>query len=365
MIRLIFAAGILIHGLIHLLGFVKAFQWAEINQLTQNINKPIGVLWLVTSMLFIIALVLFILNQDSWRVIGVASLIFSQILIFSSWTDAKYGTIMNIIVLVVVILSAGSYMVEQKFKKSVLHNFKNNNKMDGEILTELDISHLPTLVQKYIRYTGSIGKQKVKNFKAIFTGGIRSNPEDDYMSFESTQYNFFHSPSRIFFIKANKMGLPAIGLHIYENAKAIFQIKLLGLIPIVDANGRKLDQGETVTLLNDMCFMAPATLIDERIKWSEIDDLSVIAYFTNGNITVSATLYFNERGELINFLSNDRYEINGKVYKNYPWLTPVKKYKDVNGWRLPSEAELIYIRPTGNFTYGKFKLSNLEYNRTN
>jgi len=49
MIKVIFASIITIHGLIHLMGFVKAFQLAEINQLTKAIPKPIGLLWLISA----------------------------------------------------------------------------------------------------------------------------------------------------------------------------------------------------------------------------------------------------------------------------------------------------------------------------
>jgi hypothetical protein len=304
----------------------------------------------------------FLQDKDWWWMIGTASIILSQVLILSSWHDARFGTIANVIILFLVVISAGSYFVEQNFNQAVRNNFENNNKLNDELLTESDIAHLPAPIQKYIRYTGSIGKPKVKNFKAVFTGGIRSKPTDEYMSFTSTQYNFFDSPSRIFYIGAKKMGMPVIGLHIYEKEKAVFQIKLLGLFTFVDAKGNKMDQGETVTVFNDMCFMAPATLIDKRIVWESIDDLNVKAVFINGKIRISATLYFNDKGELINFISNDRYDTDGKTYNNYPWLTPVKAYKNVAGYRLPSEAELIYIRPDGEFTYGRFLLKDIQYN---
>jgi hypothetical protein len=123
-----------------------------------------------------------------------------------------------------------------------------------------------------------------------------------------------------------------------------------------------MDQGETVTVLNDMCVMAPVSLIDHRITWETIDNVRVKAVFTNGHITISGVLYFNEQGELTNFISKDRFETDGKVYHNYPWSTPVTGYVDVNGYRLPSRAKLIYSRPDGEFCYGEFNLKNIEYN---
>jgi hypothetical protein len=109
-----------------------------------------------------------------------------------------------------------------------------------------------------------------------------------------------------------------------------------------------------------MCLLAPATLIDKRIQWQPIDNSSVKATFTVNNISISAILYFNEKGELINFLSNDRYAIADR--KQYPFLTPVKEYRNINGYNLPGHEEAIWRYPEGDFCYGKFFLKQVEYN---
>lgn len=362
MLKIFLLVVIFIHALIHLLGFLKAFQLAEINQLTQHISKPIGILWLIALILFLATAIQLISNYNPWWITGIIGVILSQVLIILFWQDAKFGTIPNVIILIAVIIGAANYFLEREYLDAVDNNFKNNNPGIKEILSEADIQHLPIIVQKYIRYTGSVGKEKVYNFKAEFSGGIRSNPGEEYMQLKSAQYNFMKNPARLFYIEAKKMGIPAVGTHIYQNEKAIFKIKLLSLFTVVDASGEMMDQGETVTVFNDMCFIAPATLIDNRITWESIDDLTVKAIFTNGKIKISAILYFNEKGELVNFISNDRYDTDGKTYKNYPWSTPVKSYVDINCYRLPAGADLIYSRPDGEFTYGQFQLKDIKYN---
>ena len=86
-----------------------------------------------------------------------------------------------------------------------------------------------------------------------------------------------------------------------------------------------MDKAETVTFFNDMCCMAPATLIDKRIVWQDKGNNVVEATFTNNGISVSANLYFNETGELVNFISNDRYNVDAG--KKLPWSTPLSNYK--------------------------------------
>jgi hypothetical protein len=249
------------------------------------------------------------------------------------------------------------------YQKAVLEGLDRTNIQKIEILTEADIQHLPAIVQKYLYYSGSIGKEKVLNFRAEFKGGIRSKSTEDFMPLKSVQYNFTDIPTRLFYIVARKKGIPAIGIHLYKDQTAIMLIKIFGLFTVVDAKGIEMNQGETVTLFNDMCFMAPATLIDRNIEWKVIDNKTVDAKFTNGNITIGATLFFNEEGELVNFNSNDRFETtDGKIYKNYPWITPVTGYTNIKGYRLPSGAKLIYKHPDENFCYGEFNLKCIDYN---
>ena len=195
-----------------------------------------------------------------------------------------------------------------------------------------------------------MGKEKILNFRSEFKGGIRSGPKEKFMPLKSVQYNFMDKYARFFYIEASRMGVPAKGLHIYQHANAVFQIKILGLFPVVHAKGPRMDQGETVTVLNDLFFMAPGALIDQRIQWEVLDELRVRAVFTNEHICVRAEVDFDKEGKLTNFISYDRFETNGKEYHNYPWETPVLSYGDYNGYRLPARARLIYRRPDGELS---------------
>jgi hypothetical protein len=253
--------------------------------------------------------------------------------------------------------------MKKTYRKAVLKALDRTKTQKREILTAADIQHLPAIVQKYLYYTGTIGKEKVLNFRAEFKGGIRSNSTEDFMPLKSVQYNFTDVPTRLFYIVARKKGIPAKGIHLYIDQKAIMVIKILGLFKVADARGEEMNQGETVTLFNDMCFMAPASLTDRNIEWKEIDNKTIGAKFTNGNITISATLFFGEEGELVNFISNDRFETkDGKKYFNFPWITPVTGYTNIKGYRLPSGAKLIYKHPDEDFCYGEFNLVDIEYN---
>ncbi len=161
-------------------------------------------------------------------------------------------------------------------------------------------------------------------------------------------------------MKAKIMGLPTYGYHKYDREGAGMLIKLESLFPIVDIKGKEMYPAETVTFFNDLCLFAPAALIDKRITWETIDPLSVKATFTTINIKISAILSFNEAGQLINFVSYDRYSVS--EMKAFPFSTPAKNYKNINGYNLATYGEATWHYPDGEFVYGKFELKEIEYN---
>src|SRR5690606_8752857 len=100
--------------------------------------------------------------------------------------------------------------------------------------------------KKYLRYTGAVGKSKVKNFKVEFSGEIRKNEQSEWMPFTSVQYNFLDAASRRFFMKATMKGLPVAGFHNFENGKAFMDIRLLSLFRVQYQEGAEMNIAETV-----------------------------------------------------------------------------------------------------------------------
>ena len=91
---------IVVHGLIHLMGFAKAFGFAEIAALQQPIPRAAGALWLFAALLLLVAAVPLLARSSTWWMIAAPAVILSQILIASSWSDAKFGTVANVLIAV-------------------------------------------------------------------------------------------------------------------------------------------------------------------------------------------------------------------------------------------------------------------------
>ena len=125
------------------MGFIKSFGFAEIKELSLPISKIFGIMWLTAFLLFLATIILFVLKSNCWRLLAIVAVLFSQILIVSFWQDAKFGTIANVIILLVAIVGFGTWRFENTFQKDVKNGLLQNDPFESEFLSKKDLQHLP------------------------------------------------------------------------------------------------------------------------------------------------------------------------------------------------------------------------------
>jgi hypothetical protein len=112
--KTLFIALILIHGVIHLLGFVKAFRLAPVNQLSQPISKASGSLWLLSAILFVLAALLFAFQIEWWWILSACGILVSEFLVINDWEDAWFGTVANVIIFMITCIGFGVWYLIKK-----------------------------------------------------------------------------------------------------------------------------------------------------------------------------------------------------------------------------------------------------------
>lgn len=236
--------------------------------------------------------------------------------------------------------------------------------VDAPAVTDADVASCPPLVQRYLHAIGVVGQPKVRNYRLRFRGRIRAAPDARWMPFDADQMSSTDPPARFFFMRARMFGIPVAAFHRLAGGHATMQVKIAGVIPIVDARGEEMDRSEAVTLFNDMCLLAPATLIDPSIAWETIAADTVRARFSSGGRTIAATLHFGADGLLTTFRSDDRSRSSpdGRLFTRLPFSTPVSDYRRFGAIRLPAHGEARWTLPSGEFTYGEFELQGVTYN---
>lgn len=347
------------HALIHLMGFAKAFGYAALPQLVIPISRPVGLLWLLATLLLLAAAVALWTAPRTFWILGAAGLVVSQAVIFASWGDARFGTVANVVVLVAVAYGAfawGPFGLRADYNQRTSLAQVGLVAQPTSVVTEADLAPLPPAVQRYLRFAGVVGQPRVQSFRVRMTGRIRGAVDAPWMPFTAEQASYFNPPRRYFFMQATRAGLPLDGLHAYAEDGASMRIKLLSVFPVVDLKGPVLTRTETVTVLNDMAIMAPATLIDPAIRWRQIDEQQVEAIFANGPNEVRAVLVFDTTGALSNFWSDDRPALaaDGVTLQPQRWSTPVGEYRSQGAHRLASRGEARYAAPGGEYAYAVF-----------
>ncbi len=358
---------LIVHGLIHHMGFVQAYGLAQSLLIKAFIPRPVGLVWLATALLLVASGIVLAVGMHWWWLPAAIGVVISQILIISAWSDAKAGTIANAILLlpiVVTALSLAPWNFRAAYNRDVAARL-NQQPADIKLLAEADLAHLPPAVRRYLEFANVVNQPQVWNYWLRFKGEFRLDPGKNWMPTTAYQLNFTDSPARFFLMDASMFGIPMTAFHRNVEGQATFQVKLASLLKVADAYGPEMNQSETVTLLNDMFFLAPASLIDPRIRWEELDPLTVRATFTNAGNTVTALVPFDNSGALVNFVSDDRYMTSsGKTYELHRWSTPVREWKEFDGRRLPAVIETVWDLSGEEFVYGRFELIEVQYNVT-
>jgi hypothetical protein len=361
---------LVLHGAIHVAGFLKAFGLAELPRLGHAISRTLGILWLLAGMAFVVSAVLLFVDGRHWWIAATPAVVLSQVLIAGGYHNAKFGTIANAIVLIPLIVSLADLRpmsLRAQYHADVrIETARISRLGDVPPVTESDLAPLPTVVQTYLRRAGVVGKPHVRSLHATFRARMRTSADARWMTATVEQYNFFEpgAPARLFFMEASRLGVPFVAYHRYVGDAATMRVRIAGLFTVVDAHGPQMTQGETVTLFNDMCFLAPAALVDAPVRWNVVDDRMVAATYTNAGKTISAQLTFDAAGDLVGFVSRDRYQSDGRTYRQFPWSTPLGDFRDFAGARLPSYGEAHWHEPAGEWTYGQFWLERIAYNES-
>jgi hypothetical protein len=353
--RALFLGIVILHGLIHLLGLVKGVGPAKIT----------AVAWLAAALLFLASAAMLVLRSPSWWMLAVPAVAISQIAIIGAWSDAKYGTIANAIVLVPIafaLVDLRESSLRSRYQRDARELFPRAPV--PQLVTEQDLARVPPLVQHYIRHSGGIGQPRIHDLEVRFKGELRNGVGKPWMKIRAEQRERFGvSTARLFFVEGSMYGLPFDGYHRMIGATATMEVRALSLANMVAARGPEMDQGETVTLFNDMCILAPTTLLYADIDWETISATTIRATFRNAGQRITADLIFDKNGDLANFVSRDRYmSADGKTYENYPWSTPLSDYREFGRARIAAKGEAVWSMPEGHFVYARFEVIELRYN---
>lgn len=230
---------------------------------------------------------------------------------------------------------------------------------DNRVVTEADLDGLPEPVQRYLRYAGVVGRQRIRTARLEQTGAMRISPDHPWQSLVATEH------FAVFPIGFIWHAVVATGLLSVEVRDAYFAgygevlARLASFVPVAEARGPEIDQGALVRYLNEMVFF-PTALVDQ-VRWEPIDDESARVFMSDDETEVSAVCTFDPTtGRMVNFLA-ERWRDEDGFFHRYAWSTPFDDYEEFDGFMIPSAGAAIWHLDEGEFEYVRLDIVSATY----
>jgi hypothetical protein len=271
------------------------------------------------------------------------------------------GILVIFIILIASSITIGSIKFKKKVSREITEMLVQSGETKPEVFTEADIERLPEPVQRWLRYSQVIGKDRIITVRLKQEGFFRQKANQDWMPFTAEEYYTTNPPAFIWYATIKLAPFLSIkGRDMYYEGRGNMFIKLLSLITVVNARGDEIDQGTLLRYLNEIMWFPTAALSD-YIKWESIDSKSAKATMSYQGVTASAVFSFNDKGELMNMVAERYRYVDGKFVLD-TWSTPISEYGEFNGVRIPTKGEGVWNLSSGDFPYVRIKITDIEYN---
>jgi hypothetical protein len=232
----------------------------------------------------------------------------------------------------------------------------------SSIVREDDLAGLPAPVQRYLTYTGVIGKPWIQTVRVKYAGRFRTGAGNIWMPISVNQVYTTNPPSFLWKARFKMAGLPLLsGNDIYKAGHSHMHGKLMGLFTVVDGQGVEVDQGTIVRYLQEMTWF-PIAYLGENITWQTVDDHAADVTLHDNGKSVTGRMYFDDAGRLLTFVAQRYGEFKGSYAMN-KWATPVTEYGTFGGLRIPISGRGVWQDASGDFAYIDVRVHEIEYNQ--
>jgi hypothetical protein len=222
---------------------------------------------------------------------------------------------------------------------------------------------LPEQMQRYLRYAQVVGKAPIRTVRLTQDGVMRTQPGQKWLPFVAQQY--FTTKPPAFLWHATMRFLPFVWVSAtdqFSQGHGSMRIKLLSAVPMGNAHGSEMDQSEMQRYLAEMIWF-PTAWLTSAIEWQAIDAHSVKATLHASGVTATVVLHVNEEGQ-VTHVTADRYKEEHGHYLHAPWSGQCDAYQEVEGMRIPTRITIAWHLASGEFTWFRCKITEIEYNQS-
>ncbi|PUZ20925.1 hypothetical protein DCM91_17500 [Chitinophaga costaii] len=223
--------------------------------------------------------------------------------------------------------------------------------------------HCPLIVTRWLQHSGALEHDLAQTVHLYQSGMLRATPNGKWLPFHAEQWYTVPNPGFLWTATVQAApGIPLLARDLYFESRGDLQIKLDGIFPMAHSQGFPVDQGSLIRFLAEIVWF-PSAALSNYIEWEQIDTVTARAAMSYGRITDGVIFHFDAFGD-VERLEAERYYSHGSLATLEKWTMRVipGSYKTFSGIRVPTELEVTWGLPEGDFTWLKLCISDVEYN---
>lgn len=328
-----------LHAAIHVMGFAKAFELAELAQLTAPISRGWGVVWLACALSLLAAAALRLVGSRAWWMLGAPAVVASQLVIAAFWTDAKVGTVANALLVLPLALGFGRWRFARRVERALARLGARAPATPPASVDLDDLAALPPVIAAWLQHAGVVGRPRARAVHVRQRGELQKSPGGAWLPFRAQQWFAVPEPAFVWVVDVHAgPGLSLAGADGYLDGRGSMRIELASLWPVVDASGPFLDQGALVRFLAEIMWF-PSAALEPYLRWQAIDERTARASIRWGELEASGVFRFDAHGDVVGFEAkryrDDRLE---------DWLVDndPTRFAELDGVRVPTRSTITW-----------------------
>lgn len=259
------------------------------------------------------------------------------------------------IAIIAITLLAGKINLSIKFNKQVKELFSQSKNISNQKFSYRQLEGLPEPVQRYFKHVLKNGQPYISYIRLKHDGQFKTDLKKDWVNISGEQYFTTQKPGFIW--KGTTSMFVARDSFISD--KGGLTATLLSLVNVVNVQGDKYNQGELLRWLSESVWFPTNLLPSEKLNWTAIDSSSAKLSFKYNGLALYFIITFNEKGEISQMVTK-RYMDEKRLET---WVIKAIKYEEKNEIIIPTEAEVFWRLKEGDFSYAKFKVQTIEYDK--
>lgn len=361
MFKVLLSGVLIVHGAIHLMGFVKSRNPGAFPGLSLPVGKAWGVFWLVTAVLLIATAALKLASVRWWWAPAFVAVALSQIAIISGWQDAKFGTILNVVALLAAAVGFGTYQFdartrsfEEQLERSAAVSEPSAPEQRATKERRVTQERLPAPVERYLRKVVPQSAPEVRGvlLEQMGTFNVGEGAES-WKPFTATHRATTEPPGFVWAARVRFLpGLAVLVHDAYVEQRGTLAPWFLGLFPLgeVTDEGGEVARGELFRFLAEAPWY-PTVLGSDRITWRAVDEQRAEATLSDGAVTATVTYTFGADDLVESIRADDRSRfVKGKMIPT-PWVGRFGDYEKRAGLLIPTRCEVEWLLPEGPWAY--------------